>query len=915
MGLFGLGRSPSKKIIRILLTIASVASMASIGVEQAHAQPIGQLISEVVTLYRQSRAVRSVFAESRAGQTLGREFSGAPVAREQDLYALLNRLERSELTVLRERLAMVDQEMAAWSRGRSSGWNSAEWSDAIEECTKRFLTFSIEGGSGQIVLGALRPKRLRFSAVKSMEQELYDAATAAERRFLERAGQESRWAATSQEFLILDDAAREVGFPALPRKAPTVDDILAIQRASLREWKERLSIARGEYNDARFIRRWTRRNDYLVEIRNFLDATKGLDDAAVFGASRGAVGVDRTALLRILGLTLVKPAHLLTPAEITLLRSSPAAFRAYRAVSFAQNLVGNLWDVSGGLISSLSHAWSRKPLIWNLRGAGAEGGPVATRMLAKFYRLTQSVVSPTIAFFLPIPGLRRGMGWLGNGVDAVMQAPGLRSVLPAIEGGVNNPTYQIFETARRHFIKTGELYAPTAEQWEVLRKYQAVSGFEELQAFLAGHPTWSQIREYLHYAAGAAVGAGTIAAVNHALNQAQDGLISLEEYLNNPEKYGPGPGEIQLVVDLVPFPHSAVRVAFGNKIYSYGVEYFTARPLNEYLNARKIEAMAHLAGAPENAAPNAAPGITPQPAERSSLAAAKDWVSDEAAALLGKVYEASGWGKQPQSVQIITLRLGDTDEEAVANVQRLKRDFEIQVGTKYKNETMVNDCATMIMRAVARHSDIDLAGFFSRTIDASPSQLNLWFSMEKTLAEAMGRKSRVGKTFQVAIEEPENPAYHLARNTWINAFENRVFVSFFWFNQAWRAGIDLTHDESELQYYTPEMQRFIESMKQEVAAQVPKDGGVQTLWRIARRLGSRDETSAQDVASEKLEARQLIDETFQDWVYGPMGAQTRADTLEADFMDIIRQGARAEALKREWDQILRTLYPRGIPQK
>src|SRR5690606_37073798 len=111
-------------------------------------------------------------------------------------------------------------------------------------------------------------------------------------------------------------------------------------------------------------------------------------------------------------------------------------------------------------------------------------------------------------------------------------------------------------------------YKPTSAEIETLKKYKMHAAYLEREAFLKSHPITHRLKYGSHVLFRTIIFISFIAILNHFMYLAEkDSMIGDEEFLAAP-KYIPDSEQVQLMVDMVPFPHLAIRI--GNEIYSYG---------------------------------------------------------------------------------------------------------------------------------------------------------------------------------------------------------------------------------------------------------------------------------------------------------------------------------------------------------
>ncbi len=180
-------------------------------------------------------------------------------------------------------------------------------------------------------------------------------------------------------------------------------------------------------------------------------------------------------------------------------------------------------------------------------------------------------------------------------------------------------------------------------------------------------------------------------------------MVSWEDFVESPLTGG---DDVQILIEVVPFPYLALKI--DHKVYSYGQTHLSVRPLSEYLLTHRHEA------------------VDNQDGDEKQIEAQTYWEQTKqfgGAAFkkaFAPIYEKLA--KLPRSIQVISLKLSKAEK---AN---LRRDLELAIAIRYKNETMVNDCSTMIVRALRRNTQIRVR----RYLDAFPNTIGMYFSIRKS---------------------------------------------------------------------------------------------------------------------------------------------------------------------------------------
>jgi len=578
--------------------------------------------------------------------------------------------------------------------------------------------------------------------------------------------------------------------------------------------KNKMIPAQSNYSAAHvsgnFFERNAAREKYLLELDGFLTATEQLSAAQ-------AKLLKNDNFWELINKTRIDPSRILSQSELEILASNPLYQNIYKLTLRADELYKSAIQPAGRGLKKVSDYWTGEERIFT--HAFFENG-----IRKKAQRVFDDIGKPIIRFAAPIP-LPKGQ----------------------------TPTGVIFRK-----LWNNPHYAPTTSELGVLRKYQAEEKFFRKQKFMLANPNWTKFRKLISQTVTAAKYATYAAAANYMYQQIKGGLLNYEEFTTDP-KYKLQPGQVQIINETVPFPHTAIRI--GDKVYSYGVTHMTSRPVNEYLKLQEIQALLKKDNNTNN---------------EGSLKTSSATASENA-----KGFSRNIGLTLPRSVQVITLNLS-VDER-----NKLKRYLELQIGKKYANTTLVNDCTTMIMRALSINTSVNV----SKIIDASPSQTAMYFAAEKTAGN-----TKVGPIYQVSLEEADNKHTHLLRNTWINIIESKLFIDLFYLNQPHRLYIDHSLSDEELQYHEPAMQEAMRSIEEDAKKLIIDDPFIQ-LWEIHKITRLEEETHAGlDVISRRNVAINIITRHFDNEI---SEAQAIFDSPETSFTDILLYGARLEELKRK----------------
>lgn len=454
------------------------------------------------------------------------------------------------------------------------------------------------------------------------------------------------------------------------------------------------------------------------------------------------------------------------------------------------------------------------------------------------------------------------------GQDFVVPFAKFLSPIPLPSNWGRGPTHKIL----RKLWKDSS-YVPTPIEKEILKKYNTYEHYVRVQLFFKDHPNLKGTRKAIAVTASTARTLTAVAASVYAYEQLQGGLIDVETFLDDP-KYKLKDNQVQLIMETVPFPHTAIRV--GNTIYSYGQSHMSATPIVQYIKNKEYNQ------AIKDRMLKAGIKIPGEEVVSLSEMSLKDRLSAQLSGITGYLMEKTGLSKMPKSMQVVTINL---TKEARGN---LKRELVLNTANRYKNITFVNDCTTMVFRAIEKTTDFNMQ---NRLWDASPSQS----AMILALMKAGGSKS-IGPIYQVAIEQSDKPVEHLIRNTYINILESKIFIQLFHFNQGQRLALDLSLKKEGLQSRDKETTEYIKKWEIEISQLMGSDLQLKVIQDQVSRFPTFPEIEKDEVA---IEINESIDFIFGKYI---SKAESLINSNESDFQTIIFNEYRIEYLnnlKRE----------------
>lgn len=308
------------------------------------------------------------------------------------------------------------------------------------------------------------------------------------------------------------------------------------------------------------------------------------------------------------------------------------------------------------------------------------------------------------------------------------------------------------------------------EDAEFLIEHNLVDAFERRGKFLVEHPKLRLLRLSEKNLGQTAQWLSYSAALILLFSSDDEDTVTLPELGRELEqserKIGPKPDEIQLLNTLSPLPHLAIRI--GDQVYSYGIDQMKVWPVMEYLSLDPIARRA---------------------AKKNS------GKSSDSGNLFDIIH--------PASIQATTIKLGAND------VKKLQAYLEAQNNKIYLNKTGVNDCATMVIRALKQNTKLDDP--FLRLIDSSPSQI----TMSLAALKAMG-DNRITKIQTILQTQTDRTDWHKLRNAWENKIESSFFLNpaIFAANQISRYHLDQSYGIDQLQIYTQEDDRYLSKLEE-----------------------------------------------------------------------------------------------------
>lgn len=362
----------------------------------------------------------------------------------------------------------------------------------------------------------------------------------------------------------------------------------------------------------------------------------------------------------------------------------------------------------------------------------------------------------------------------------------------------------------------------TEQELQILKRYNAEEAFEEKKQFLEKYPKSAQFRRLINQGYRLGLGLASVSGLIYLYHLAEH-MITWEQYGESPIADGE---DVQILIDVVPFPHLAIKI--DHKVYSYGQTHLSVRPLSEYLLAHRHQTLNEIEEDQKKA----------QTYWEHTTQSAGHSLKVAFAPVIAKL------GTLPRSIQVISLKLSKEEKSA------LRRDLESATAMRYNNETMVNDCGTMIVRALRRNTQIRVP----RYLDAFPNTIGMYFALRKSFGDA-----EIGNLYQVAIDQTDRPSSHLVRNLYINILEAKIFLYLFPQNAYYREWMEIyNRDNPYFQNYDPETLEEIKRWVEDVHQIIDEDRQIKIFRQQTAKLRRSDDL---DLKNEFIQTvREYVDE-------------------------------------------------------
>lgn len=365
----------------------------------------------------------------------------------------------------------------------------------------------------------------------------------------------------------------------------------------------------------------------------------------------------------------------------------------------------------------------------------------------------------------------------------------------------------------------------------------AIENFKLRGQFLKRYPWWTFIRQKSKQAVAASMALVFGLSLSQAVEMEKN-TVSTKDYVTAAQVISNVP-TVQVLIETTPFPHTAIRI--GNKVYSYGTTHMNAVSVAEYFREE-----------PKNLRQDNQQGLRDDAITFSRNLAAR-------------------------SVRVIDLRLQPNE------VYKLRTQLELETAKHYKNVTGVNDCATMIARALKENSNVKIP----IVLDAYPTTMGSYLTLRHLLGD-----DRVGNTSMIIQNTSLKRAY-LARNTWIAAMEAKVMLSILPVSVSRRVYFDFTTETQDISYYDPKISEQIASWKAEVNNEILSQISSYSL------TGSSD---IKDLSGDQLKL--ILEDVINPQIEDSLQILSSTDS---EFQDIILNQEKHGLLVQKKKQILEQL--------
>ncbi len=380
----------------------------------------------------------------------------------------------------------------------------------------------------------------------------------------------------------------------------------------------------------------------------------------------------------------------------------------------------------------------------------------------------------------------------------------------------------------------------TPDEDKLLTRNNLTKDYHYRKSFIEKYPRWVIFRRWVTRVTAAALIVSNLMVINHDLHLARN-MVSADSYISQVVP-SQKTDQVDILVDIATFTHMAVQM--DGKVYSYGQTNLNVEPANAYLAV----------------------------GTNSKIA--------------------------PRSLQVVRVNLPSDERLA------FKRDLERSALKNYNNITFINDCATMIARALRRNGSLELPP----VTDASPSQMIMYLSLLNTMGVQNSQGERLVSTeYQVDVDDPQQKVFHFLRNSYYNIIESNFFILNAPFLQIEKSYFNLKNEEKDLQWWLPEVKEQFRVWQQEQTHRVQDDPQVRFIEEQLRKASAlrNDERSRIVLGVEKFAGLYFSQEIEK--------ARLIEENSNTDLNDAFVAEFRENALKKKQDEIYRTIRSLNSP--
>ena len=188
-----------------------------------------------------------------------------------------------------------------------------------------------------------------------------------------------------------------------------------------------------------------------------------------------------------------------------------------------------------------------------------------------------------------------------------------------------------------------------------------------------------------------------------------------------------------------------------------------------------------------------------------------------------------------KGVQVLTLKL--TPEE----VSRLENSLMVQEYKVYQNMTLVNDCSSMVARALKENTSVRIP----QIIDPSPSMSIMYLNSARFLPGSPV------KNFQLVVANNQSKDLNHALQAFYSNYKDAdINQRAFALLQSNRAVYDAYLDKSEIQFHDPQAKEKLKNYQNDVQEELNKDDVLNYCIKGSKSSSDAERVAAQSKAKE-----------------------------------------------------------------